>query len=76
MKIYLADSHSDEDGALATEGKLGILQVTKEDVARLAKFFADASKYLETNDYCHLQFRDSFDDWNKGEHIDIEINVE
>ena len=75
MKLYLSKSHSDEDGPYAEEGKLAIIQSSKEDVIKLSTFLNEVAEYLKTNDYCHMHFRDHFDEWSKTEHIDIEINV-
>ena len=76
MKLYLSKNHSDEDGPYAEEGKLAILYSSKEDVFRLCSFFEKVKNELETNDSIHMHFRDSFDEWNKDNQIDIEINVQ
>lgn len=76
MKIYLSKTHAEEDGALADEGKLGVIIGSKNDIKRLSEFLYSVSEYLESNEYCHMHFRDSFKDWNKENHIDIEINVD
>lgn len=76
MKLYLSKTHSDEDGPFAEEGKLGIIYSKKEDLIKLCDFFEQVKRELKMGENIHLQFRDSFDDWNKKNHIDIEINVE
>ncbi|MFK8044144.1 MAG: hypothetical protein AB8B72_01515 [Crocinitomicaceae bacterium] len=76
MKLFLSKVHSEENGPNAKEGKHGIVYSSKEDIVRLSEFFNKVTEYLKTNEYCHMQFRDSFEGWNKEEHIDIEINVD
>lgn len=76
MKLYLSKTHSDEDGPLADEGKLAIIYSNREDIKRLSKFINEVDRYLDKNEYCHMQFRDHFEEWNKEHHIDIEINVD
>jgi len=76
MNLYLSKTHSDEEGPNPNEGKLGIIYSSKENVKRLAKFLNEVAEYLNENEYCHMHFRDSFDDWSKTEHIDLEINVD
>jgi len=75
MKIYISKSHSDEDGSLAEEGKLGIIYSSKSDILELCDFFENVKNHLEKNDNCHMQLRDNFINWNKDKHIDLEINI-
>ena len=76
MKIYLSKEHADENGPLAKEGKLGIIYSSKEDIIRLCDFFAEIKGQINSAERMHLHFRDSFKDWDKNKHIDIEINLE
>ena len=76
MKLYLSKAHSDEDGPLAEEGKLGIIYSSKEDIVKLCDFFADIKDQLKNSEKIHMHFRDSFNEWDKNKHIDIEINIE
>jgi hypothetical protein len=76
MKLYLSKNHSDEDGPFAEEGKLGIIYSSKDDILKLCNFFEQVKKRVEKNDDCHMHFRDSFAEWAKNDHIDIEINIE
>lgn len=76
MKLYLSKSHSDDDGFFPEQGKSGIIFSSKSDIMRLCEFFEQVKKHIEKNDNCHMHFRDSFSDWKKEKHIDIEINVE
>lgn len=76
MKLYLSKNHSDEDGPLAEEGKLAIINCKKKDIQKLAEFLNTVNSYLEKHEYCHMQFRDSFKEWNENDHIDLEINVD
>ena len=76
MKLYLSKAHSDEDGPLAKEGKLGIIYSSKEDIVKLCDFFADIKDQLKNSEKIHMHFRDSFNDWNKDKYIDFEINIE
>jgi len=76
MKLYLSKRHSDEDGPLAKEGKLGIIYSSKEDLLRLCDFFVEVKEELKSAEKIHMHFRDCFDDWDKKQHIDIEVNVE
>jgi len=75
MKIHFSKSHSDEDGPFAEEGKLGIIHGTKDEILELCAFFKQVENHLSTNDNCHMQFRDNLENWNKSNHIDLEINV-
>lgn len=76
MKLYLSKTHSDEDGPMADEGKLAIIYSSKEDIRNLTEFFHKVNTYLDDNEYCHMHFRDYFENWSKEKHIDIEINVD
>lgn len=76
MKIYLSKTHSDEDGSFAVEGKLGILYSKREDLIELCNFFEKVKDELSKRKNIHMHFRDSFNEWNRENHIDIEINVE
>ena len=76
MKLYLSKTHSDEDGPISDEGKLGIVYSSKDDIKKLCDFFQEVQNYISKNDTCHMHFRDSFDDWDKDKHIDFEINIE
>jgi len=76
MKLYLSKAHSDENGPLAKEGKLGIIYSSKEDIIRLCDFFAEIQEQLNSSEKIHMHFRDSFKDWDKNKHIDIEVNLE
>ena len=42
----------------------------------IAVFLQEVAEYLETNDYCHMHFRDWFPSWDKKSHVDIQITVE
>ena len=76
MKIYLSKTHSDEDGPFADEGKLGIIYSSKEDLIKLCDFFEKVKKEISDKDNIHMHFRDSFENWNGKNHIDLEINIE
>jgi hypothetical protein len=76
MNLYLSKTHSDEIDENPVEvGKLGILYGSKDEINKLCDFFSEVKEYLRNNDSCHLHFRDSFDEWNRDVHFDIEINV-
>ncbi|WP_248722865.1 hypothetical protein [Seonamhaeicola sp. ML3] len=75
MKIYLSKTYSDEDGAFAIEGKHGIIYGTKDDILNLCSFFKLVESHINEDENCHMQFRDCFTNWNKKEHIDLEINL-
>lgn len=81
MKIYLSKTHSDEDnpeGVFAESGKLGIIYSDQQDLMQLCNFFEDVKKELEhtvVGDPFHLHFRDFLPNWNKSQHIDLEINL-
>ena len=75
MKLFLSQTHSDEEGGIAEEGKLGIIYANKEAIFRLAKFLDEVSTHLNENENCHMHFRDSFPEWDKENFIDLEINV-
>lgn len=76
MKLYLSETHSDEDGPMAQEGKLCIIEANTSDIQRLAKFFNDVANFVNSHDGpCHMHFRDSFDGWNKSRHIDISVDL-
>jgi glycosylphosphatidylinositol transamidase (GPIT) subunit GPI8 len=76
MKLYLSKTHSDEDGPYADEGKLGIIYSSREDIIKLCDFFEKVRNELTEQENIHMHFRDSFDDWNRENYIDIEVNVE
>lgn len=76
MKIYLSKTHSDQDGPFADEGKLGIIYSSKEDLEKLCDFFEKVKKELSVKENIHMHFRDSFENWNPKNHIDLEINIE
>jgi hypothetical protein len=76
MKLYLSKSHSDDDGFFPEQGKSGIIFSSKADVIKLCDFFEKVKNHIENNDKCHMHFRDSFLEWEKEKHIDIEINVD
>jgi len=75
MKIYLSKTHADEDGSFAEEGKLGIVYGSKEEILNLCNFFKKVEKHIKNNDICHMHFRDNCPNWNKEEHVDLEINL-
>ena len=75
MKLYMSKTHSDEDGQY-DEGKLCSIYCNKDDIKKLRSFIESVDDYLENNEFCHMHFRDSFSEWNKNEHIDIEIDVD
>ena len=50
MKLYLSKAHSDEDGPLAKEGKLGIIYSSKEDIIRLCDFFTEVQRQLNNSE--------------------------
>ena len=76
MKLYVSKSHSDEEGPYADSGKLGIIYSSKEDIIKLCDFFDKVRNELSDNENLHMHFRDSFDEWNREQHIDIEVNLE
>jgi len=76
MKAWLSQTHSDEEGPMATAGKLVILKGSIADIKAIAGFLEKVSTYLGSNEYCHMHLRDHMKDWNKEDHIDIEITVE
>ncbi|MBU1220428.1 hypothetical protein KKF34_06210 [Myxococcota bacterium] len=76
MKVFLVDSFSDEEGPVAVEGKTVYIQGDKQKILELCKFFREIENHLENADYCHMQFRDSYDNWNKKNYIDVEVDVE
>lgn len=77
MNLYFSKTHSDdEDNNIAEEGKLAILFTNKKDLNKVCDFFATVKKYINKNEHCHMHFQDSFDEWDKDKHIDIEINME
>jgi len=76
MKLYLSNTHSDEEGEIIGEGKLGILFSSKKDLIKLCDFFESVKKELSNHKNIHMHFRDSFKEWSSEDHIDIEINVE
>jgi hypothetical protein len=76
MKLYLSKSHSDEDGPYADEGKLGMIISNREDLIKLCDFFEKVKDELSKQDNIHMHFRDSFEEWNRENHIDIEVNTE
>jgi len=75
MKLYSANSYSDENGK-AIKAKSTRLIGTKQEVKQLTSFFNAVSTYLKSNDYCHMHFRDYLKGWKKNKNIDIEITVE
>ena len=75
MKLYLSETHSDEEGSNAREGKLGMIYSSKKDIIKLCDFFAEVRIEVEKYENFHMHFRDSFDDWDKRKHIDIEVNL-
>jgi hypothetical protein len=76
MKLYLSKSHSDDDGFFPDQGKLGIIFSSKDDILKLCDFFEKVKTHIEKSNNCHMYFRDSFPEWKKNEHIDLEINVD
>ena len=56
MKLYLLKAHSDEDGPLAKEGKLGIIYSSKEDIIRLCDFFAEIKGKQNSSEEIHMHF--------------------
>ena len=76
MKAYLADSFSDEDGPMATEGKTVIIHASKAEVLAIARYMTEVAEHLEGANYCHMHLRDSMNGWSKSKHIDIEITVD
>ena len=76
MRLYLSKTHSDEDGPYADDGKLGILYSSKDDILKLCDFFDKVRDELSKQENLHMHFRDSFDEWEREKHIDIEVNLE
>ena len=76
LKLYLSKEHSDVEGPLAQEGKLAIIRASKDEIIALAEFFSEVSEKIKTDKLCHMQFRDYLQNWERGEHIDIQIDVE
>jgi hypothetical protein len=75
MEIYLSNAHADEDDLTTTRGKLGIIFSSKEDLLEMCNFFEKVKSHLMKEDKCHMHLRDSFPNWNKEKHIDIEVNT-
>ena len=61
MKLYLSKTYSDEDGPMATEGKLAILYSSRENLEKLCDFFEKVREELNSKEKIHMHFRDSFD---------------
>ena len=76
MKAWLAETFADEEGPMAIEGRNVIIQGSKEEVRAIAEFAREVADHLESNDYCHMHLSDSMKNWNKKNHIDIQLNVE
>lgn len=76
MKLYLSKTYSDENGPYADEGKQGIIYSSKEDLIKLCDFFEKVREELSDKKTIHMHFRDSFENWNRENHIDIEVNIE
>jgi hypothetical protein len=76
MKIYTSKTHADEDGPLAEEGKLAIIYGSKEELLELCVFFKNVEKHLQSNELCHMHFRDNMPNWDRIQHVDIEVNLE
>ena len=76
MKLYLSKTHCDEDEPKAEEGKWGLIYSSKKDLLKLCNFFDKVRSELNEQENIHMHFRDSFDEWNREEFIDIEVNVE
>jgi len=74
MELYLSKNHSDEEHS-AEKGVYGLVFSSKEDVIKLCEFFEKVKEHLKDNDKCHMHFRDSFEEWNKDDHFDIEVNT-
>ncbi|HAD98716.1 MAG TPA: hypothetical protein DCG19_14990 [Cryomorphaceae bacterium] len=75
MKLYLSQTHSDEDGPFAEEGKLGIIYSSRENLMELCNFFEKVKNELLHLEHLHMHFRDSFEAWDPQTHIDIEVNI-
>lgn len=76
MKVFLADSFSDEEGPLAEEGKTVYIQGSREKLLELCQFFKEIANHLENDESCHMHFRDSSNSWNKQNYIDVAVDVE
>jgi hypothetical protein len=76
LKVYLADSFSDEEGSLAHEGKTVYLQGSKENLLELCRFFEQVAAHLGDAKICHMHFRDSSGSWNKQTHIDVVVDTD
>jgi len=76
LKVFLADSFSDEEGPMAEEGKTVYIQGDKQKILELCKFFQEVAQYLENADFCHMHFQDSSSNWNKKNYIDVAVDVE
>ena len=75
MNLYLSKAHSDEDGPNTDEGKLAIIYSSKEELEKICVFFQNVKNHLNSSDTCHMHLRDSFDGWDRVNHVDIEVNV-
>ena len=75
MELYLDKVFSEEDGLEIQEGKTAIINGSKEKILELCEFFEKVKKHMQQSTYCHMQFRDYNQNWNKKEYIDIEVNV-
>jgi hypothetical protein len=74
--VFLTESFSDEEGPLAYEGKTVYIQGSKEKLLELCQFFQKVANYLESNESCHMHFRDSSESWDKQNYIDVAVDVE
>ncbi len=61
---------------MAVEGRSIIIKGTKEDMKAIAAFANAVAKHLESAEDCHMHLQDHMPGWKKGDHIDIEMNVE
>ena len=75
MKLYLSKTHADQDGPMAEEGRLGILYTSKENFLKMCDFFEEVKHQLQDKDDIHMHFRDFHENWDGGQHIDLEVNI-
>jgi hypothetical protein len=76
MKLFTSLFHADEDETKIEEGRYAAIFSSKEDLLKLCSFFEEVKKHISEYDNCHMHFRDSYPEWNKENHIDIEINID
>ncbi len=76
MRAFLADSFSDEEGSIASEGKTIYIQGSKQALFELCSFFEVVSRHLEQGETCHMHFQDYLETWHKETHIDVVVDMD